>query len=51
MATAERGRGLLLAAQDDLAGARDALLAALEHHERSPEPLQEARTLLALGRR
>ena len=50
LATAERSRGLLLAARGDVTEARSALLAALEHHDRSPEPLQRARTQLALGR-
>ena len=49
LAWAERGEGLVRAARGDLAGARVALEAALEHHERSPIPLERARTLLAYG--
>jgi DNA-binding CsgD family transcriptional regulator len=48
-ATAGRCRGLLLAARGDVHGALAALEAALEHHERSPQPLERGRTLLVLG--
>jgi DNA-binding CsgD family transcriptional regulator len=47
--TAARCRGLLLAAEGDLDGAVDALRHAVELHARSPQPLERARTLLALG--
>ena len=48
-AAAGRCRGLLLAARGDVEGALAALEEALEHHERSPQPLERGRTLLALG--
>ena len=48
-ATAARCRGLLLAARGDVDGALAALDEALVHHERSPQPLERGRTLLALG--
>jgi DNA-binding CsgD family transcriptional regulator len=48
-ATAARCRGLLLTARGDNDGALAALGEALDHHERSPQPLERGRTLLALG--
>ena len=48
-ATAARCRGLLLAARGDNDGALAVLDEALVHHERSPQPLERGRTLLALG--
>jgi DNA-binding NarL/FixJ family response regulator/predicted HD phosphohydrolase len=48
-ATAGRGRGLLLAAHGDLDAAVAALESALRAHERLPQPLERARTLLAVG--
>jgi DNA-binding CsgD family transcriptional regulator/Tfp pilus assembly protein PilF len=48
-AAAARCRGLLLAARGDLAGAAAELERALVAHERSPQPLERGRTLLALG--
>ena len=49
-ATAARCRGLVLAAEGDLAGALSAFDRALEAHERVPEPFALARTLFCLGR-
>jgi DNA-binding CsgD family transcriptional regulator len=50
LATGARCRGLLLAASGDLAGAVEALQAALGHHARVPEPFALARTHFVLGR-
>jgi DNA-binding CsgD family transcriptional regulator len=49
LAAAARCRGLLLAARGDAEGAAGQLANALVHHERSPQPLERGRTLLALG--
>jgi DNA-binding CsgD family transcriptional regulator len=49
LATAERCRGLLLAARGDLSGARQALDQALAHHDQLDMPLERARTLLVSG--
>lgn len=49
LATAARGRGLLAAAEGDLAAARAALDRALGEHERMRCPFELGRTLLALG--
>lgn len=49
LATGARCRGLLEAACGDLALAQTALKNAVEEHERLPQPLERARTLLALG--
>jgi DNA-binding CsgD family transcriptional regulator len=49
LATGARSRGLLLAAEGDLAGAHAALGRALQAHERLPHPFERGRTLLALG--
>jgi DNA-binding NarL/FixJ family response regulator len=49
LAVAERSRGLLLAALGDTAGARDVLQATLLRHGSADQPIEEARTLLALG--
>jgi DNA-binding CsgD family transcriptional regulator len=50
LAYADRGEGLVLAAQGDLAGARAAMESALRHHEQIRRlPLERARTLLAYG--
>jgi DNA-binding CsgD family transcriptional regulator len=49
LAIAERGRGLLLAARDDLDAAADRLEAALRHHGELEDPFECARTLLAQG--
>jgi DNA-binding NarL/FixJ family response regulator len=48
-AWAERGQGLLHAARGDLPGAREALESSLRHHERVPDRLERARTLLIYG--
>ncbi|MEX2546455.1 MAG: AAA family ATPase [Chloroflexota bacterium] len=48
-AAAARSRGLLLAARGDTEGAIAQLEDALVEHERSPQPLERGRTLLALG--
>lgn len=48
-ATSTRCRGLLAAGEGDAAQAREAFQRALTEHERSPEPLERGRTLLALG--
>jgi DNA-binding CsgD family transcriptional regulator len=48
-AAAARCRGLLLAARGDIARAVAELERALVAHERSPQPLERGRTLLALG--
>jgi DNA-binding CsgD family transcriptional regulator len=50
IAVGARCRGLMLAAQGDVAGAERALDRALEAHERLPMPLERARSLLVLGR-
>jgi DNA-binding CsgD family transcriptional regulator len=50
LAILARGRGLLLAARGDLDGAFASFEEALREHERSTDPFQHARTLLALGR-
>lgn len=50
LATSARCRALLLAAEGDLAGARDAAADALIHHERLEMPFERARTLLVQGR-
>jgi DNA-binding CsgD family transcriptional regulator len=49
LATAARCRGLIAAANGDLAGARDALALALSRHEQLPQPFELARTHLAMG--
>jgi DNA-binding CsgD family transcriptional regulator len=49
LAVGARSRGLLSAAEGDLAGAQAALERALRHHERVAEPFELGRTLLALG--
>ncbi|MGZ4386824.1 MAG: helix-turn-helix transcriptional regulator, partial [Gaiellaceae bacterium] len=49
LAWADRGEGLLLAAQGDLDGACAALESALAQHERVPIPLERGRTLLIYG--
>jgi DNA-binding CsgD family transcriptional regulator len=49
LATAARGRGLLAAAEGDLAAAREALDGALAQHYRMRCPFELGRTLLALG--
>jgi DNA-binding CsgD family transcriptional regulator len=49
LATAARCRGLLLAAEGDVAGALAPLAQALAEHDRIDMPLELARTLLALG--
>jgi DNA-binding CsgD family transcriptional regulator len=49
LAIAARGRGLVAAAAGDLAGAAEALERALAAHERVPIPIDQARTLLAVG--
>jgi len=48
-AVAARCRGLLLAARGELDGAIVELRRALGEHERSPQPLERGRTLLAIG--
>lgn len=48
-AAAERCRGLVLAAEGDLAGAQDAFESALAAQEQNGWPFERARTLLALG--
>lgn len=48
-ATAARCRGLLLAARGDAQSAIGQFERALKAHEQSPQPLERARTLLALG--
>lgn len=48
-AVARRCRGLLAAIEGDRTAATAAFLEALRLHERCPRPLEEARTLLALG--
>jgi DNA-binding CsgD family transcriptional regulator len=50
LATAERCRALLLAAEGDLAEAHLAATAALRHHEQLEMPFERARTLLVEGR-
>ena len=49
LAWAERGEGLALAAQGELAAAEAAFERALEHHGRDPIALERARTMLAHG--
>jgi DNA-binding CsgD family transcriptional regulator len=50
LAWADRGDGLLLAGEGDLAGAEAALQSALRHHEKPPSlPFERARTLLVHG--
>jgi len=49
LATAARGRGLVLAARGDLAGAQAELEKSLVEHDRLGWPFERARTLLALG--
>ncbi len=49
LAIAERCRGVADAAGGELADALEAFERALAWHERSPEPFERARTLLALG--
>ncbi|MBM7788254.1 helix-turn-helix transcriptional regulator [Tenggerimyces flavus] len=48
-ARAARGRGLLLAAEDDIDGAREAFHEALRQHGRVAVPFETGRTWLALG--
>jgi DNA-binding CsgD family transcriptional regulator len=50
IAVGARCRGLLLAAEGDVAGAERALERALAAHERLPMPIERARSLLVLGR-
>jgi DNA-binding CsgD family transcriptional regulator/exonuclease VII small subunit len=50
IATAARGRGLLIAARGDLPRARSALEQALVEHRRVPQPFELARTLLVKGK-
>jgi DNA-binding CsgD family transcriptional regulator len=49
LAITARCRGLLLAAQGDLAGAEAAFERALTEHARTQDPFQHARTLLTFG--
>jgi DNA-binding CsgD family transcriptional regulator len=49
LALAARCRGLIAAAQNDLAGSAAALDRALREHERAAQPFELARTLLTLG--
>jgi DNA-binding CsgD family transcriptional regulator/predicted negative regulator of RcsB-dependent stress response len=49
LAVTARCRGLLLAAQGDLAGAVESYERALRQHKRTRDPFQHARTLLAFG--
>ncbi len=49
LAVGARCRGLLLAAEGQLAESAEALERALREHERSPVPFERARTLLAYG--
>jgi DNA-binding CsgD family transcriptional regulator len=49
LAITARCRGLLLAAQGDVAGAEASLERALVQHARTQDPFQHARTLLAFG--
>ncbi|MGD0272835.1 MAG: AAA family ATPase [Gaiellaceae bacterium] len=49
LAWADRGEGLLLAAQGDLEGAQTALESSLRQHEKIPLPFERARTLLVYG--
>ena len=50
LAWADRGDGLLLAAESDLTGAAAALESALRHHDKPPSlPFERARTLLVYG--
>jgi DNA-binding CsgD family transcriptional regulator len=50
IAVGARCRGLLLAAQGDVAGAEHAVERALAAHDRLPMPIERARSLLVLGR-
>ena len=50
LAILARGRGLLLAARGDLQSAFESFARAFAEHDRSSDPFQRARTLLALGR-
>jgi DNA-binding CsgD family transcriptional regulator len=49
LAITARCRALLLAARADMAGAQQQFERALREHERTQDPFQHARTLLALG--
>jgi DNA-binding CsgD family transcriptional regulator len=49
VAVAARCRGLLFAAQGELAAAEEAIEAAMAMHQRLPMPFEKARTLLAAG--
>ena len=49
LAIGARGRAMWLAATGDLAGAEDAVLRAMEEHDRLPMPFERARTQLLLG--
>jgi DNA-binding CsgD family transcriptional regulator len=49
LAMAARGHALCLAARGDLAGAEDAAMRAMIHHQRLPMPFETARTELLLG--
>ena len=49
LAMGARGRGHMLAARGDLAGAQRAVEHAMYHHERLPMPFETARTQLLLG--
>lgn len=49
LAAAARCRGLLAAAEGDIAGAFESFSRSLAEHERTESPFERARTLLALG--
>ena len=49
LAVGARCRGMLLAADGDLAGAEEVLYRAVTHHDRLPMPFERARTQLLLG--
>ena len=49
LAITARCRALLLAARGDMTGAQEQFERALREHERTQDPFQHARTLLALG--
>jgi DNA-binding CsgD family transcriptional regulator len=49
LAMAARGRGHMLSARGDLAGAQGAVEHAITHHQRLPMPFETARTQLLLG--
>jgi DNA-binding CsgD family transcriptional regulator len=49
LAVSARCRGMLLAAQGKADAAIEEMQSALGHHERSPQPVERGRTLLALG--